>query len=111
MQLAYDHPLCAINDESALRCHQRDFAHVNLLFLGAFFLSQLEGDMQRRAVGLAFPLRFQSGQLRLTDVIVTEIEDGFLVVAFDRENLFENSLESLVLALRIRDVLLQEIDV
>src|SRR6266446_5342344 len=39
MQLADYHTLRAIDHESALRRHKRDFAHVNFFFLGAFFLS------------------------------------------------------------------------
>jgi len=85
MQLAYDYALGAVDDKRALRRHERDFAHVNLLFLRAFFFSQLESDVQRRAVGLAFALRFKRRQFRLTNVIVTKIEDRFLVVAFDWE--------------------------
>src|SRR6266567_6501446 len=111
MQLAYHHALRAINDEGTLRRHQRDFAHVNLLLLGALLLSQLECDVQRRTVGLSLSLRFQSRQFGLADVIMTEIEHRFLVVAFDWENLLENSLESLVSSFGIRDVLLEEIDV
>ena len=111
MQLTHNHTLCSINDESTLRRHQGDFAHVHLFFLGTFLFSQLERDVQRRAICLSFPLRFESGQFRLADVIMTEIKHRFLVVAFDWENLLENSLESLIFSLRIRDILLQEIDV
>jgi hypothetical protein len=42
---------------------------------------------------------------------MTEIENSFLVVALNRKNLFENSLEPVVFALGKRDVLLEEIDV
>src|ERR1700757_2406711 len=111
MQLAHNYTLCSINYESTLRRHEGDFAHVHLFFLGAFLFSQLECDMQRRAVCLSFPLRFESGQFRLADVIMTEIKNRFLVIAFDGENLLENGLESLIFSLGIRDVLLQEIDV
>ena len=111
MQLAHDHALRAINDESALRRHERDFAHVHLLFLRAFFFSQLESDVQRRAVGLPFALCFQRGQFRLANVIVTKIEHRFLVVAFDWEDLLENCLEALIFPLCVRDVFLEEIDV
>src|SRR5437773_7711268 len=69
MQLTHNHTLCSINDESTLRRHQGDFAHVHLFFLGAFLFSQLERDVQRRAICLSFPLRFESGPFRLTDVI------------------------------------------
>ena len=55
--------------------------------------------MQRRAVGLPFALRFKWRQFWFTDIVVAEIKDRLLIVAFDRENFFENSLESLVLPL------------
>jgi hypothetical protein len=59
MQLAHYYALCAVNDEGPLGRHQGDFTHVDFLFLRAFFFSQLERDMQRRAIGLSFPLRLQ----------------------------------------------------
>src|SRR6516162_980156 len=99
MQLAYHNTLRTVDDESTLRRHQGDFAHVHLLLLDAFLFSQLECDMQRRAVCLSLPLRFQSRQFRLADVIMAEIEYRFLVVAFDWENLLENGLESLIFSL------------
>src|SRR4030095_16002827 len=111
MQLTDHDSLGAVDYKSALRRHERDFAHVNLLLFRAFFFAQLEGDVQRRAIGLPFTLRFQSRQLRLANVVVTEVENSFLVVAFDWENLFKDSLESLVLPLRVRNVLLQKIDI
>jgi hypothetical protein len=42
---------------------------------------------------------------------MAEIEDGFFIVAFDRENLFENGLQAISLAFGKRNVLLQEIDI
>jgi hypothetical protein len=42
---------------------------------------------------------------------MTEIEHCFFVIAFDRKDLLENSLEPLILPLRKRDVLLEKIDV
>ena len=91
--------------------HERDFAHVNFLFLGAFFLAQLERHVQWRTVSLAFALRLQRGQFRLTNFVVTEIEHCFFIVALDRKDLLENSLESLILPLRRGDVFLEKIDV
>src|SRR6266542_1111972 len=99
MQLAYYYSLCAVNDEGPLGCHQGDFTHIDFLFLRAFFFTQLEGDMQWRAVGLSFPLRLQRASFGLANLIVTEIEHRFLVVALDRKDLFENSLESLIFPL------------
>src|ERR1700757_4001407 len=108
MQLAHNYTLCSINYESTLRRHEGDFAHVHLFFLGAFLFSQLERDMQRRAVCLSLPLCFESSQFWLAYVIMAEIEYRFLVIAFDWENLLENSLESLISSLGIRDVFLEE---
>ena len=54
MQLGDDDALGAVDDERALRRHERDFAHVNFLFLRPLLFLELEGDMQRRAEGLAF---------------------------------------------------------
>ena len=39
VQLAHNHALGAVDHESPLRRHQRDLAHVNFLFLRAFFLA------------------------------------------------------------------------
>ena len=57
VELGNDDALGAVDDERALRRHQRDFAHVNLLLLGAVLLLELEGDVQRRGEGLAFAHR------------------------------------------------------
>src|SRR2546429_426013 len=81
--------LSAIDDERALRGHERDFAHVNLFFLCAFFLAQLERDVQWCAVCLAFALRLERAQFRLANFIVTEIEYCFFIIALDREDLLE----------------------
>ena len=51
-----DDALRAVDDESALRGHERDFAHVNFLFLRPLLFLEQEGDVERRAVGLAFAL-------------------------------------------------------
>ena len=111
MQLADDDALGAIDDERALRGHERDFAHVNFFFLGALLLLELEGHIERRAEGLAFALRFERGQLRLADFVMAEIEGRLLVVALDREDFLEHGLEAGVLPLRRGHVLLQELHV
>src|SRR5438094_10254686 len=99
MQLADHYTLSAIDHESALRRHERDFAHVNLLFLYTFFLAQLERDVQWRAVCLSFALRLQRGQFRLANFVVAKIEHRLFIVALDGENLLENSLEPLIFPL------------
>ena len=39
MQLAYHYALRAVYNEGPLRRHQGDFAHIDFLFLRAFFLA------------------------------------------------------------------------
>ena len=69
-----DDALGAVDDERALRRHERDLAHVNFLFLRPLLFLELEGDVERRAEGLAFALRLERAQLRLADFVVAEIE-------------------------------------
>src|SRR5690348_20405 len=111
MQLRHHHSLCAIDDKRALRRHQRDFAHVNLLFLRPLLLLQLKGDMERRAVSLSLALRLQRRQFWFTDLEMAEIQRGFLIVALDRKNFLKYGLQAVVLPLAKGHVLLQEIDV
>ncbi len=99
MQLGNNDAFGAVDHERALRRHERDFAHVNFFFLGPFLLAELESDVERRAVGLAFALRFERAQLGLADFVMAEIEDGFFVVALDWKNFFENGLKAVVFPL------------
>ena len=59
MQLRNDDALRAVDHERARRRHERDLAHVNLFFLGPLLFLELEGNVERRAEGLAFALRFE----------------------------------------------------
>ena len=99
MQLRDDDALGAIDDEGALRRHERDFAHVNLLLLGPLLFLQLEGDVQRRAEGLALAHRLADAQLRLADFVAGKVERDFFVVARDREDFLEHRLQTGLLAL------------
>ena len=74
MQLRNDDALGAVDDERALRRHERDFAHVNFLFLRPLLFPELESDVERRAESLAFALRFEGAQFRLADFVMAEIE-------------------------------------
>ena len=55
--------------------------------------------MQWRTVGLSLALGLERTQFWLADLIMTEIEHRFFIIAFDRKDLFENSLESLIFSL------------
>ena len=111
MQLADDDALRAVDHERALRRHERDFAHVNFFFLRPLFLAELESDVERRAVGLAFALRLERRQFRLADFVMAEIERRLFVVALDRKHFLENGLEPGHFPLRKRHILLEEIEV
>src|SRR5204863_976457 len=100
------HAFGTIDDERSLRRHERDFAHVNFLFLGPLFFAELEGNVERCAVGLALALGLERGQLWFADFVMAEIENGFFVVALDRKYFFENGLKTGSFALGKRDIFL-----
>jgi hypothetical protein len=54
--------------------------------------------VQRRAVGLSFPLRLKRGQFWFANIVMAEIKNRLLIIAFDRKNFLENSLKPLILA-------------
>ncbi len=89
-----DDALGAVDHERALRRHERNFAHVNFLFLRPLFFLELEGDVERRAKGLAFALRLEGAQFRFANFVVAEIERRLFVVALDRENFLEDGLQT-----------------
>src|SRR5438874_4894250 len=111
MQLGNNHPLRPVDHERSLRRHERDLAHVDLLFLRPLFLLELESDVERRTESLPFALRFQGAQFWLADLVMTEIQGGLFVIALDRENLLEDSLQAIILAFGQRHVFLQKVDV
>ena len=111
VELGDDNALGAIDDEGALRRHERDFAHVHFFFLGAIFLPEGERDMKRSAEGLAFAHRLPHGKLGLTDFVADEIEGDFFVVGRDREHLTEHGLEAQILPAAGRDVGLKKLHI
>src|SRR5438046_9121759 len=100
MQLAYHYTLCAVYNESPLGRHQGDFTHIDFLFLRAFFFAQLERNMERRAVGLSFPLRLSRGQFRLADFTLADSKHRLFAIALDWEPFCQDSLEPWIFPLR-----------
>ena len=96
MQLAHHHTLSAVDDKGSTAGHERQFSHVDALFLRAGLVFQLEPDVERRAVGLPVTLGFQVGQLGLADLILDEIERDFLIVTGDGKDLAEDSLQAIL---------------
>ena len=99
VQLADDHALGAIDDKSALRGHQRQFAHEHLFLFGALLFLEQEGHVERRAVGQAFAQALQPVHLGLADFVGMEIEHAFPIVALDGEDFGKDGLQPEVLAL------------
>src|SRR5205085_6489970 len=59
MQLADDDAFGAVDDERALRRHERKFAHEHFFFLGPLLFLEEESDVERGAVGDAFARAFE----------------------------------------------------
>ena len=112
MQLTHNHPLRTVNYKSALRRHQGQFTHEDLLFLGpACLIPQPESDVQRCAEGQALADAVEPAELGVADFKSRIFQDGLSVVAFDGENLIKDGLQSKIFALGRRDLRLQELDV
>ena len=111
VQLAHNHALGAIDDERALGRHERQFAHEHSFLLRAFFVLEMERDVEGRAVSDAFAQAFQPILFRLADFITVVIQFGLVVVTRDRKNLFEHCLEAEELSPGGRDFGLQKLDI
>src|SRR5262245_28360396 len=101
VQLADNHTLGAVDNKSALRRHERQFAHEHFFLLHALFLVQPESDIKRRSEGQPFAQAFQPIELGLANLVGPEIELAFAIVAFDRKDLAEDGLQSDILALTL----------
>src|SRR5690606_16470469 len=97
-------PLGAIDDEGAVRRHERHVAHVDILFLDvlhrarAGILVDIEHDQaqrhfQRRGIGHVAGLAFVHVVLRLLELVLDELEDRVLVEILDREDRLEHALD------------------
>ena len=98
MQLAHDHALSAVNHESPLRRHERQFAHEHLFFLRALLFLELKGHIEWRAVSDAFAQALQPILFGLADLVAHEIQPALAIVALDREDFLEHRLQADVLA-------------
>ena len=111
VELGDDDALGAVDDERAALGHHRDFAHVDFLVLDEVFLAEAELHVERHGVGDAFAEALDLGVLGIAEGVGNVLERQALVVGLDRENLAENRLEALGLALLLGHALLQEVEV
>ena len=109
MQLRDDHALRAVHHERAVRRHHRHVAQENLLLAHVLAVTQTEGRVKRTAVRLAVHQRLEVALLWRVEIVADELERVAAVIRLNRENLLEYRLKTLLLALRRRDVGLQEV--
>ena len=109
MELGNDDALGAVDHESALRRHEREFAHVNFFLFRAALVLVSEGHIERRAESLPLALGFKRGHFRLAEFVADEVEGGFVLETMDREKLAEDSLQTDIPAFAYRNILLKKL--
>ena len=110
VELVHDDALGAVDDELAAADHDRDLAEVDGVFhhLVLVLADEADLDAERHAVGQAQGAALVGGVAGLGEVVADVLEAEVPVVALDREDLAEQGLEALVLALGGLDLLLEE---
>jgi hypothetical protein len=99
VELAHNNALGTIDDKSARLGHERDLAHIDLLFLRGFLVLVAEGNVKRSAVSLTLDLTLDRTDLRLLEGVAHEIKGGLLFKSKDWEELAKNGLKADILAL------------
>jgi hypothetical protein len=93
-----------VNDERAIARHQRDLAHIDVLFADLVAVLQAERGVQRRGKRVAVRKRDERVRLGLAQLILHEIKRITPVVAVDREHLVKDGLEPLLPPLSGSDI-------
>ena len=105
MHLRDDDPFGAVHDESAVRGHERDVAHIDVLFLdildrlGARFLIHIEYDQaqrhfQGRRIGHRALLALFHVVLRIFEVVIDVFEQRCFRKIADREYRLEDRFQT-----------------
>jgi hypothetical protein len=111
VELGDDDALGAVDDEGAALRHHRDLAHVDFLVLDEVLFAEAELHIERHRVGDAVTQALDLGALGVAQGVGDVFERQPAVVGLDGEDLAENRLEALGLALFFRHALLQEIQI
>ncbi len=122
MQLRDDHALGAVDDEGAGVGHERQFAHVDFLFLDVFdrlvagrrFLvvnDQAHEHAQRRAVTHATRTALALVERGLAEAVAHILQRRVAGIADDRKHRFQRGVQAMLLALAARPAFLQELAV
>ena len=109
VQLGDNDALRAVDDKSAVFRHHRNLSEEHVLFAHVLAVLEAERGVQRPGVRVAVAERFSKGILLGTELVAHEIKHVAAVKARNREDFAENSLKTLVLTLRGRNIHLQEI--
>ncbi len=119
VELRDDHTLGTVDHERTGRRHERNFAHVDFLFLHFLDLARIfpivddQADLgtQRRVEGQAALLTFLDVERRVGQVVGDELHTGKPVVRHNREDCTESRLQALCFAARGWRTLLQKLSV
>ena len=120
VHLRDDDALGAIDDEGAVLGHERNVAHVNVLFLDVldrlglgvrvdFKHDQAQGDLQRRGIGHAPLLALFHIVFRRLEFVGDELQRGLAGEIRNRKNRFEHRLKAALLAPALGVFYLQEL--
>ena len=111
VQLRDDHALGAVDDERAVRRHDRHVAEEHLFLADVLAVLQAEGRLEGADVALAVHQRLEIALLLGLELVAHEVELVAAVVRGDGEYLLEYGLKALVLPLLRVDVALEEVAV
>ena len=109
VQLRDDDALRAIDDERAVRGHDRHVTEEDLFLTDVLAVLQTEGRLERTRICLAVHERLEVALLLGLEVVADEIEFVAAVVRRDREDLLEDRLKADVLPLLGDDIALEEV--
>ena len=109
VELGDDDAFGAVDHKGSLRSHEGQLAHVDFFLFRAALVLVAEGDVQRRAVGLAFTLGIEGGELRVAQLVTYKIERGFVLKSKNRKEFPENRLKPDISAFGHLSVLLKKL--
>ena len=109
VELGDDDALRAVDDERAVGSHDRHIAEEHFLLADILVILKTESRVKRTGISLAIHESLKIRLLRRLKSVAYEIEIVAALVGDDWENLFEDRLKALVLALGGRHIGLEEI--
>ena len=109
VQLRDDHALGAVDNERAVTRHHRHIAEEHVLLTHILAVLETERGMERLRVGVTVAERLGERILLIAEPVAHEVEHVAAVEARHGEDLVEDRLKTLLLALRGRNIRLEEV--